>query len=158
MYNLSPQLDSITAWKERHFLLEPLCFRAWLWAGSAMTKTSLCVVFGCFSFQALQLVLPGPKLFGSVLWALVYLFWLLAALSSVDDRRVSWCPAWPADLMGYTAWLSGCPAPGCPLRAGFVRKFTSFSGGRVGETVGDLGWVQHKWVWVPLFSRNNNNT
>lgn len=54
-----------------------------------MTKTSLCVVFGCFSLQALSLVLPGPKLFGSVMWGQVYLFWLSAFLSSVEDRRAS---------------------------------------------------------------------
>ena len=89
MYNLNPQLDPITAWKERHFLIKPLCFRAWLRAGSAMTKTSLCVVFGCFSFQTLWLVLPGPMLFGSVMWGPVYLFWLSAFLSSVGDRRAS---------------------------------------------------------------------
>lgn len=56
-----PQLDSITAGKERHFLIKPLCFRAWLRAGSAMTKTSLCVVWVVFLFQLFRWYCQAPS-------------------------------------------------------------------------------------------------
>lgn len=173
MHNLSPQLDAITAWRERHFLIKPLCVRARLRAGSAVTETSLCVVSGCFSFPACPLVLPGPTLFGWAMRGPAYLFWLLAFSSGVDDRIAS--RGVPGMTSGpsvsrkcfsvvstflLSLWAaqfdSGLPVPRCPCGAVFVRKAHVLRKG-CEAMAGILTGVQHPWVWVSLFSKVNNN-
>lgn len=67
-------------------------------------KDKLVRCFWLFFFSSSS---PGTARPHAVWVSYVGVSLLVSAFTSSVDRRASQCPAWPVDLMGSTAWLSG---------------------------------------------------